>query len=353
MIPCPKCSGYMFERRVRGVLVDLCAKCDGVWLDRTELAALTHTAADVPQVAVAPRPTAFACPRCGAILHERPYADSSPLELDVCTACNGVYLDRGELERIQGLTQTLDAVFTAESRAQLRQVARAHEILAATYAVEKPAAREPVAGRMQFVRNVYALLVLSLVVTALGGAVGAATGLAAVTAAVWASLALTVVFFVAALRVRKTPGLNLAALLAFTSLSGFSLTGIVLRYVAAGLGGIVWQAAGLTAATFLGLTAYVHFTRREFSWLRGMLLTALSTLVVSGFALVFVGGRVVDLVWSVVAALLFSGYLLYDTSRIIHQCDTTETVPATLDLYLDVVNLFLNAVRALARGGRV
>ena len=50
------------------------------------------------------------------------------------------------------------------------------------------------------------------------------------------------------------------------------------------------------------------------------------------------GGR---MVYSLVGALLFCGYILYDTSLIVHHFGPDDYVVAAVTLYLDIVNLFL------------
>lgn len=51
---------------------------------------------------------------------------------------------------------------------------------------------------------------------------------------------------------------------------------------------------------------------------------------------------------SVISAIIFSGYILYDTSWIIHKYETSEVVSAAIDLYLDIVNLVLGFLGILA-----
>lgn len=46
--------------------------------------------------------------------------------------------------------------------------------------------------------------------------------------------------------------------------------------------------------------------------------------------------------------LTFSGYILYDTSNILTKYETDEVVSAVLDLYLDIINLFLDILRVLS-----
>jgi FtsH-binding integral membrane protein len=53
------------------------------------------------------------------------------------------------------------------------------------------------------------------------------------------------------------------------------------------------------------------------------------------------------MVWTWVSAVTFCGYILHDTSRIVLKDETDEYVIACLDLYLDFLNLFLDALRIL------
>ena len=56
------------------------------------------------------------------------------------------------------------------------------------------------------------------------------------------------------------------------------------------------------------------------------------------------GGR---MVFSLAGALLFVGYILYDTSLIIHHLGPDDYVVAAVTLYLDIINLFLYLLELL------
>ena len=53
------------------------------------------------------------------------------------------------------------------------------------------------------------------------------------------------------------------------------------------------------------------------------------------------------MVFSVGGALLFSGYILYDTSVILHKLGPDDYIVAAINLYLDIVNLFLYLLQIL------
>jgi uncharacterized protein len=58
------------------------------------------------------------CPRDGATLVE---VNKSGVQIDVCPECKGVWLDRGELEKIMQITRDLEQEFADPPRAQMPQ----------------------------------------------------------------------------------------------------------------------------------------------------------------------------------------------------------------------------------------
>merc|ERR1712072_365726 len=106
--------------------------------------------------------------------------------------------------------------------------------------------------------------------------------------------------------------------------------------------GVVLQALVLTAAVFISLSSYVLVTKKDFSFLGGGLFAGLIILIVWSIMNSFfdfgLGGR---MVFSLVGALIFVGYILYDTSMIIHHYGPDDAVVASIALYLDLINLFL------------
>ncbi len=98
------------------------------------------------------------------------------------------------------------------------------------------------------------------------------------------------------------------------------------------------QAFALTAAITASLTAYVFITKKDFSFLGGFLFTGLVLVVIMVVVGLFWNNRTLDFVMSGIGALVFSGYILYDTSRLIHEKGTP--IEIAIALFLDIVNLF-------------
>lgn len=107
MIECPRCAGKMKLRTVRGVKIDLCEACAGIWLDTLELQDLLQgvpgAPAEGPPPEINPPETTgkMSCPHCRLALVPFEYAGDSGIELDRCPKCQGLWLDAGEWETIE------------------------------------------------------------------------------------------------------------------------------------------------------------------------------------------------------------------------------------------------------------
>ena len=107
----------------------------------------------------------------------------------------------------------------------------------------------------------------------------------------------------------------------------------------------------LTGASFTGLTGYVLITRKDFSFLGASLSMGLWVVLGAMLLSFFVQSAALSLAIASVGVILFSGYILYDTSRILRDPER-NAVSAALRLFLDVVNLFLSLLRILSSSRR-
>jgi modulator of FtsH protease len=147
----------------------------------------------------------------------------------------------------------------------------------------------------------------------------------------------------------RNSAMGLLALFGFAGLEGLSLGPIISFYLHSPNGSsTVAQASGLTALAFVALSGYVHVTRKDFSALRGMLFVGLIVVVVASLVGIFVPSQAYQMAIAGVSAILFCGYILYDTSEIVHGGETNY-IMATMRLYLDILNLFLSLLRLLSR----
>jgi FtsH-binding integral membrane protein len=116
--------------------------------------------------------------------------------------------------------------------------------------------------------------------------------------------------------------------------------------------GIITQAGVLTLVTFGGLSLTVFLTKKDFSFLGyGLMLASwlLLGLIVVAIVMPLMGGPAISLgLWfSFLVIALAAGYILYDTSNILHHYGTNEHVGASLELLADVVLLFYHILRVL------
>ncbi|KAJ2580772.1 hypothetical protein GGH95_002412 [Coemansia sp. RSA 1836] len=111
---------------------------------------------------------------------------------------------------------------------------------------------------------------------------------------------------------------------------------------------IVVQALAITLGLFVVLTLFAMQSRYDFSKLGSILFFSLWAIILVGLVQIFLPfNRAFDMAMAVVIALVFCGYILYDTHMIMHRLSPDEYIVASLDLYLDVVNLFLAILRIL------
>jgi len=128
-------------------------------------------------------------------------------------------------------------------------------------------------------------------------------------------------------------------------------------YQSAGVGYLVLQAAVATFTIFGCLTAYCFKSKKDFSFLGGFLFSGLVGLLVVGLIQIVLSMFGVRFDWlnlcvSVVGVLIFSGYILFDTSMLIHKLSPDEYILATVNLYMDLINLFLYILQLLSQTSR-
>jgi Zn-finger nucleic acid-binding protein len=115
-LQCPRCREDMQALRLGSVIARECAQCGGLWLDPESLQALANAreesagvvsalAARVPLDTASPDVVRYIpCPRCDKLMNRSNFARSSGVILDVCKS-HGVWLDRGELQRVLGFVE--------------------------------------------------------------------------------------------------------------------------------------------------------------------------------------------------------------------------------------------------------
>jgi len=203
-------------------------------------------------------------------------------------------------------------------------------------------------------RNTYLLLALSMLPTVAGAFLGVRMGFSFFAGSPMMSflLFLGVAFgFMWGIERTKDSGLGVVLLLGFTFFMGLMLSRIV--QVALGFSNgasLIATAAGGTGAIFFTLAGIATVTKKDFSFMGKFLFIGLVVILLAAVANIFFQIPALSLTISAVAVLLFSGYILFDISRIVNGGEVNY-VTATLAVYLDIYNLFvhlLNLLMALA-----
>lgn len=200
----------------------------------------------------------------------------------------------------------------------------------------------PQAEKSSILAKTYGLLAVGFLFMAIGTMVGLNFVPQMLSLGKWGfllvSLGITIGTMVLAMLNQKNT-LGYVFFLSFTfSVGFFDAPSIAVIFSSPHLISIFQQAFILTAVITGSLTAYVFITKKDFSFMGGFLFTGLITVVVMVVIGLFWKNRMLDFAISGMGVVLFSLYILYDTSRLIHEKSTP--VEIAIALFLDIVNLF-------------
>lgn len=216
----------------------------------------------------------------------------------------------------------------------------------------------PVLGRSEsameatnkVLRNTYALLGLSLIPTVIGAfiAMNMDFSFAQQHPFIFAIGAMAVMFgMFSAISANRNSSVGVVLLLALTFLLGLMLGPILQHALNLRNGGqIVGLAAGGTGIILLTLATIATTTKKDFSFMGKFLLVGIILLIVASLANIFLQIPAMTLALSAIGVILFSGFILYDVSRIVNGGETNY-VMATLSLYMSIYNLFTSLLQLL------
>lgn len=194
-------------------------------------------------------------------------------------------------------------------------------------------------------RNTYLLLSATLAFSAI------TAGIAFALNAPHPGILLTLVgYFGLLFAVVKTRNSALGLLFVFllTGFMGYTLGPILNLYMKALPNGhsVIVNAFGITALTFVGLSAYAVKSGRDFSFMRGFLFVGVIAAFLLGLVAIFFQMPALSLGVSGLFVLLMSGMILWQTSDIL-QGGETNYIMATVNLYVSIFNLFTSLLHIL------
>jgi len=199
-------------------------------------------------------------------------------------------------------------------------------------------------------RSTYALLGFSLIPTVIGALLGMSMsfGFATQSPIMFSLLMFAGIFGLFFLiSANRNSSLGVVFLLALTFFLGVMLGPILQFAFSMSNGGqIVTLAAGGTASIFLVLSAIATTSKRDFSFMGKFLVIGLVLLILASLVNLFFQVPAASLAISAIAVLIFSGFILFDVNRIVRGGETNY-IMATLALYMNIYNLFVNLLHLL------
>ncbi|NOT17473.1 MAG: Bax inhibitor-1/YccA family protein [Sulfuriferula sp.] len=199
-------------------------------------------------------------------------------------------------------------------------------------------------------RNTYMMLALTMIPTIIGAYMGMSINFSFMAQhPILSMLGMLAVMFgvFMGIAANRNNALGVVLLLAATGLFGLMLGPVLQAALHFSNGAqLIAMAAGGTGAIFFTLATIATVTKKDFSFMGKFLFVGLIMLVLASLANAFFHIPVASLAISAIAIMLFSGYILYDISQIIHGGETNY-VMATLAIYLDIYNIFVNLLNLL------
>ena len=206
--------------------------------------------------------------------------------------------------------------------------------------------------RATLIRRTYLLVFASVLVTMAGTAFSISTP----PVLGWAAAHPFITFFgmfvplLAAQRFRHVFPTNIGFVFLFTFLEGIFISPFmyVLNQTQPG---VIGQAALLTGTTFGVLTLYAFFSRKDFSAWGSFFIVGLWVLIGTVILNLFFQNATASLWIAGATVFIFSGLLVFDTWRLRNVYGPNDYVPAAVNIYLDLLNMFL-AISSLLGGRR-
>lgn len=192
-------------------------------------------------------------------------------------------------------------------------------------------------------RNTYSLLAMTLLFSAVVAGVTMALNLP-YPGMIVALIGIYGLMFL----VHKTAdsSMGVVSIFAFTGFLGYTIGPMLNMVIGAGGGDLVVLAMGGTAAIFFALSAYVLVTKKDMSFMGGMMFALVIVALVAMVANIFLNIPALGLAVSALFIMLSAGMILMQTSAIIHGGERNYIL-ATITLFVAIYNLFTSLLHLL------
>ncbi|EMR08364.1 hypothetical protein PNEG_03204 [Pneumocystis murina B123] len=140
--------------------------------------------------------------------------------------------------------------------------------------------------------------------------------------------------------------LNFYLLVLFTLFESSTIGTIVSYYNS----NVILEALLITTGIFLGLTLFTWQSKYDFRSIGGYLYFGLIVFLSGGLVSFFLPyNRTFDLLYAMFGALIFIGYIFYDTSNLMKHLSPEEYIAGAVSLYIDIINLFFQILSLIAK----
>ena len=209
--------------------------------------------------------------------------------------------------------------------------------------VYQRAATASVLETNKVLRNTYMLLAMTLAFSAVVAGAAMALNLPAPH---W--ILMLVGFYGLLFVIHKTAdsAAGIPAVFALTGFMGYSIGPVLNMIIGAGGGEIVMMAFGGTALIFFALSGYVLTTKKDMSFLGGMMTALFVVLIIGMIANIFLALPAMQLAISALFILFSSGAILMQTSAIINGGERNYIL-ATTTLFVSLYNIFVSLLNIL------
>ena len=203
--------------------------------------------------------------------------------------------------------------------------------------------------RNRVLRNTFWLLALSMIPTVIGAWIGVSTG---IVSGLGTGLSLMLFFggafgFMYAIEKTKNSAAGVPVLLGFTFFMGLMLSRMIGMILGFSNGAeLIMTAFAGTAGVFFVMASVASVVKRDLSGMGKWLFVGAMVLIVGSVINIFVGSSAGMMAISVAAIGIFSAFMLYDLKRILDGGET-NSISATLALYLDIFNVFQSLLALL------
>lgn len=160
------------------------------------------------------------------------------------------------------------------------------------------------------------------------------------------SILSSILFLILSICYGRSYPCNYICLFGFTLAESYMITYVCLQYQAT----TILLAWGLTLSIFILLSTYVLISKKDFNFLGAGLFASLWILIIGGMIqwIWLPNDQIFNTFMAILGSIVACGYILYDTSDILHRLTPDDFIYACISLYTDIIMLFLRLLELLA-----